>query len=67
MIQIILRTIFGFQKVVGYYFLAQAIAREYGNNVKRRFLLLFSVQYKLVYNIERTYPNIIAQKVLLYM
>jgi hypothetical protein len=66
-IQIILRAIVGLQGVLGYYFLAQAIGREYGNNVKRGFLLLCSVQYKLVYNIGRTYPNILAQNILLYM
>jgi len=66
-IQIILRGIVGLQGVFGYYFLAQAIGREYGNNVKRGFLLLCTVQYKLVYNISRTYPNIIAQNILLYM
>lgn len=66
-IQTILRAIIGLQGVFGYYFLAQAIGRVYGNNVKRGFLLLCSVQYKVVYNISRAYPNIIAQNILLYM
>lgn len=66
-IQIILRGVVGLQGVFGYYSLAQAIGKEYGNNVKRGFLLLCAVQYKLVYNISRTYPNIIAQNILLYM
>lgn len=66
-IQLILRAIVGLQGVLGYYFLAHAIGREYGKNAKRGFLLLCTVQYKLVYNISRTYPNILAQNILLFM
>ena len=66
-IQIVLRAIVAIPGIFGYYFIAREMRSRYGVNYMRAFLVLTALQSKTTYYISRTYPNIVAQNLLIYM
>ena len=66
-IHLIFRALLGLLGNWSLFYIAQKARAKYGANSARLFLLLCAVQYKLVFNISRTYPNILAQNILTFM